>query len=151
VSVKNLTDGAAVAGAFLTAGGSGSASGRVVVGFSGTVARTDLTAKNLFKLPPTAYPFAVHIEGRRSDASDEAYLIIGTPGNQWMQGSAFLVDGSVDPQNTGENYFSGFRPFVRCNPANQGGRYVQATYGEEGDPSTVGGPWTVTVLCFVSR
>jgi hypothetical protein len=107
---------------------------------SGTVARTDTSAKNLFTLPPNAILDDLVIAGPNSDAGTSATLSVGKTGT-----NTFFVNArDVKAAATGNGLQSA------TGAANTGGTIgtsplqVVGIYAESGGASTTGGPWTVT-------
>lgn len=122
------------AGRFRTGAGQ-----EALMSMSGTVARTDTTAKNLFKLPAGAILELLLIGGTvASDAGTSAVLDVGKTGtdNFFVASHDVKTAGSGDAANAA----------VTKNRGDQGGIQVTGKHTEAGVASTTGGPWTVTAL-----
>ena len=121
-------------------------SGRVSVHYLGSVARTDTTAKELFRLSAGDIPIRLAINAIvASNASVNARISIGSTSNVAYFVAGFDVKGT---SNTGGGLQS-----VPSSAANlfvplAFDTIVEATYAEAGTASTAGGPWIVdfTVL-----
>lgn len=104
------------------------------------VARTDTTAKNLFKIPARAIITGFKYAGAAaSDAATTATLSIGKTGS----GTFHVNAANVKAAATGLG-------LVLPNAQNVGTilaaeEQVTAVYAETGAASTTGGPWTVIV------
>jgi hypothetical protein len=108
---------------------------------SATVARTDTSAKNLFKLPANAILDALLISGANSDAGTSATLSIGKTGT-----NTFFVNArDVKAAATGNGLQV---PTQAANMGTVGSAELQVVgiYAESGTASTAGGPWTVTAV-----
>lgn len=122
--------------------------GRVAVTFSGSVARTDTTAKNLFVLPAGAIPTnIIFAAAGASDAGTTATLSVGTVGgaatdflNAIDVKTVATGKGSQKPTGTGSTLFGA---------ALAAAKTVTGTYAETGGASTTGGPWIVIIEALV--
>ena len=118
--------------------------GRQVVAFTGSVATTDTTAKDLFTLQPGDIPLRLSVFGvAASNASVNARLSIGSTGNAGFFVAAMDVKGTaLTSGGVGQSFPS--------SAANLGTPLsfvttVQGTYAEAGTASTAGGPWIVVM------
>jgi len=118
--------------------------GRSTVTFTGSVARTDTTAKDLFTLNPGDIPLRVSVWGTAvSNAGTNARLSIGSTGNATyfvanmeLTGTALTSGGIGQAIPSSATNFMTPLAFVTT---------VQGTYTEVGTASTTGGPWIVVM------
>lgn len=108
---------------------------------SATVARTDTSAKNLFKLPANAILDGLLVSGANSDAGTTATLSIGKTGT-----NTFFVNARDVKAAASGNGLQ--LPTQAANMGSVGSAELQVVgiYAETGTASTAGGPWTVTAL-----
>ncbi len=116
--------------------------GRASVHFFGSVARSDTTAKELFRLSAGDIPIrlTVNPQGAASNASVNARISVGSTSNV-----AFFLAG-YDVKGT--SLTGGGLQAVPSSAANlyvplAFDTIVEATYAEAGTASTSGGPWIV--------
>ena len=116
--------------------------GRKVVVHTGSVARTDTTAKELFTLNPGDIPIRVEVySGTASDAGTAATLSIGSTGNAtYFVAAMGLTATTITSGGVGQS--------IPSSAANLGSALefvttVTGTYAEGGTASTAGGPWQV--------
>lgn len=118
--------------------------GRSVVAFTGSVARTDTTAKDLFTLRAGDIPLRLSIWGTAaSDAATNARISIGSTSNV-----AYFAAG-IDVKGTALTS-GGLGQAIPSSAANlmtplAFDTTVQATYAEAGTASATGGPWIVVM------
>jgi hypothetical protein len=110
----------------------------------GSLARTDTTAKELFKLPKGSLITGMYVIGAAvSNAATTATIGIGsnTTANQFMTGY------DVKTAATGEGYNIAGAAAVGSAMATglTADTSVYGIYAETGTASTAGGPWTVKV------
>lgn len=116
--------------------------GRQVSYFTGTVARTDTSAKDLFLLKAGDIPLEINVYSpTASDAGTSARLSIGSTSNASYFVAAMDLKGSTITSG-------GIGQSTPSSAANLAvplafDTVVQATYAESGAASTTGGPWTV--------
>jgi len=107
-----------------------------------TIARTDTSAKNLFRLPAYARPIRLSIFGTAaSDAGTTATISVGKTGAN----THFLNGHDVKTSSSGAGQV---HPNGATNlDAVVGTSDIQVTgiYAETGSASTAGGPWTVVI------
>ena len=118
-------------------------SGVRTIKYFGSVARTDTSAKELFRLSAGDIPISVSVEpqGAASNASVNATISIGSTSNAAYFLAGFDVKGTTV---TGGG--------LQSLPSSVANKYVPlsfdtivtATYAEAGTASTAGGPWVVT-------
>ena len=115
-------------------------SGRKIVVFSNTVARTDTSAKALFVVPAGAVFSRLWITGTAASNATQANLSVGSTGGA---GTNFLSAFPVTaPLGTGQSMPSSVTLLGELGtPAVE----FTATYAESGTASTSGGPWTIYV------
>lgn len=124
------------------------ASGRAVVAFAGTIARTDTAAKVLFTLPAGFVPTDIKCASpNNSDAGTTATISVGRQGGAQTD---FINAQDVKTAATGKG---SFKP-VTSGSALLGVPLAAATvvtglYAETGGASTTGGPFAVIVEGFV--
>ena len=119
-------------------------SGYRKVSYGGFVARTDTTAKELFRLSAGDIPTALRIgnTGAASDAGTNARLSIGSTSNATYFLAAFDVKSAGALTNGGgpvslpSSTANLYRPLAFDT-------IVTATYAEAGTASTAGGPWFI--------
>lgn len=116
--------------------------GRTSVHYFGSVARTDTTAKELFRLSAGDIPIGLKVQpqGSASNASVNARISVGSTSNAAYFLAAFDVKGTTV---TGGGLQS-----VPSSAANlyvplEFDTIVTGTYAEGGTASTAGGPWIV--------
>lgn len=107
-----------------------------------TIARTDTTAKNLFKIPGNAVIHELRINGAAaSNAGTSATISVGKTGtnNHYLNAYDVKTAGTGAGQNL---------PNGATNLGNVGMAEIQVVgiYAESGTASSSGGPWTVTML-----
>lgn len=118
--------------------------GRNVSVFTGSVARTDTTAKDLFLLRRGWIPLRLSLLGTAaSNAGTNARISIGSTSN------ASYFAAAVDVKNTALTS-GGVGQSIPSSAANLGvplefDTMVTATYAEAGSASTAGGPWIVVM------
>lgn len=112
--------------------------------FGGFVARSDTTAKELFRLAAGTIPVGIRIGnvGAASNAGTNATLAIGSTSNA----TYFL--GGFDVKTAGALTNGGGTQAIPSSPAHfyqplDFDTIVTATYAEAGSASTTGGPWYV--------
>jgi hypothetical protein len=119
-----------------------SVSGRDPVTFTNRVARTDTTAKDLFKLKRGWVPLSLSLySAAASDAGTSALLSIGSTGNAaYFAGPMQVKTGmhSVLGPSTPSTVSNLMEPLAFDT-------VVTGTYAEYGTGSTAGGPWTVVL------
>ena len=131
---KILTRGAAMVGTLIGAGG-----GFAEFMLENTVARTDVTPKNLFILPKGAIPVRLETAGTvLSNAVTTATLDVGKTGTVNFFGAALDVKAA----NFGDAAI--VRPMKQSVPLTVDTQVV-GQYAETGGASSAGGPWTVRV------
>src|SRR3990167_7590598 len=122
-------------------------SGRGSVKYFGSVARTDTTAKELFRLSAGDIPIGLRVQpqGAASNAGTNARISVGSTSNA----AYFLAQFDVK----GTSLTGGGLQSLPSSAANlyvplEFDTIVEATYAEAGTASTAGGPWIVefTVL-----
>ena len=116
--------------------------GRKTIRYFGSVARTDTTAKELFRLSAGDIPIGIKVnpQGAASNAGTSARISIGSTSNVAYFLAAFDVKGT---SITGGG--------LQAIPSSAANLYVplafdtivEATYAEAGTASTSGGPWIV--------
>lgn len=118
--------------------------GRSVVTFTGDVARTDTSAKELFTLRKGDIPLGLRIVGvAASNAGTNARLSVGSTGN------ATYFAAALDVKSTALTS-GGVGQAIPSSAANLGvpldfDTTVTATYAEAGSAATSGGPWIVVM------
>lgn len=118
--------------------------GRQILAFTGSVATTDTTAKDLFQLKAGDIPLRLSIFGTTaSNAGTSARISIGSTSNVAFFAAAIDVKGSTLTSG-------GLGQSVPSSAANlmiplSFDTTVQATYAEAGTASTAGGPWVVVM------
>jgi len=110
--------------------------------FSSNISRTATSAAELFVLPAHSVIKQVTVIGAVSNAGGIATLSIGSNGGG---GKDFLADLNVKTNGV-VSYPSSFNAFGGQNDPNP--VILTATYAEDGNASTAGGPWTVVVDIF---
>lgn len=117
----------------------------------GFVSRTDLASKNLFTLPKYARLIAWMVWGKAaSDALTTANISIGKLGGTGVE---FLSAFDVKTVGTGNGMvvpnaqlLMGYDTAPVDTAKLSADTTVTAKYAETGAASTVGGPWTITLL-----
>ena len=119
-----------------------SVNGRDSIVYTNQFARTDTTAKELFKLPQGTIPMSISLYGETaSNAGTSALVSFGSTGTA----SYFAADLQL---KTGVHAVLGqSTPSTVANLAAplEFDTFVTATYSEHGTASTAGGPWTVVM------
>ena len=123
-------------------------SGRTVVAFVGTVARTDTTAKSLFVLPAACIPLAVQYSSvAASNAATTATLSVGKSGGTGVE---YLNAADVKTAATGAGQVNPNGPAASLlGQITAASQNVTGIYAETGAASNTGGPWVVTILAIV--
>ena len=118
--------------------------GRSVVAFTGSVARTDTTAKDLFTLRAGDIPLRVSMFGTAaSDASVNARISIGSTGNvAYFAAGLDVKSTALTSGGLGQSFPSSATNLMVPLAFDT---TVQATYAEAGTASTTGGPWVVVM------
>jgi F0F1-type ATP synthase membrane subunit c/vacuolar-type H+-ATPase subunit K len=118
---------------------SGAGMGKLMHSQSGTVARTDTAAKNLFTLPANAVIVAIRLYGAvASDAVTTATVSVGKSGSATAYlNAADVKGGGVGVLSTGAK--------ATLGSIGSSAVVVQGIYAETGGASSTGGPWT----CFI--
>jgi len=112
--------------------------GRVVVAFTGTIARTDTTAKTLFTLPGSCIPLSLSY---CSPAASNAGKSGGT-------GTEYLNAADVKTAATGAGQVVPGGPASTLLGQLAASQVVTGIYAETGGASNTGGPWVVTILAI---
>ena len=118
--------------------------GRQSVHYFGSVARSDTTAKELFRLSAGDIPIGLRVQpqGAASNAGTNARISVGSTSNVAYFLAGFDVKGTTI---TGGG--------LQSVPSSAANLYVplafdtivEATYAEAGTASTSGGPWVVDI------
>lgn len=118
--------------------------GRSVVAFTGSVARTDTTAKDLFTLRAGDIPLRLSVFGTvASDAATNARISIGSTSNVAYFAAGIDVKGTaLTSGGLGQAIPSSATNLMVPLPFDT---TVQATYAEAGTASATGGPWIVVM------
>lgn len=129
------------------------AGAQLVQVFTGTVARTDTSAKTLFTLPAGATVITTMVHSPvASNAGTTALLTVGSvadPDRYIDDLSLLTVTGWFVPNSNAANGTA----VVAANATEAVGTTdltVVGTYAESGSASNTGGPWTVWMFCTVS-
>lgn len=122
--------------------------GRNLVAFVGSIARTDTSAKRLFRLPAGSIPVALQYSSpAASDAGTTATISVGQSGGT---GTEYLATQDVKTAGTGRGQQFPAGPSATLLGAIQASAVdVTGVYAESGTASTTGGPWVVTILALV--
>lgn len=105
-----------------------------------SVARTDTSAKNLFKIPANAIPIGVRVwGGTLSNAGTTATVSVGKTGTNTHFVNAFDVKGGTA---AAQNYPTASNLFASVGTAEI---QVVGIYAETGTASSAGGPWYVAM------
>lgn len=117
----------------------GSVRGGMVQFRKNTVARTDTSAKDIFKLPAGATLLGFVVSGpTASNAGTTGVLDIGKTGT----GDFYVADDDVKTNGAKARFLAA----AAGGDVGATDIQVTATYAETGTASTAGGPWTVTAL-----
>src|SRR3990167_2707253 len=117
-------------------------SGVKPVKYFGSVARTDTTAKELFRLSAGDIPIGLKVQpqGVASDASVNARISVGSTSNVAYFLAGFDVKGTT---LTGGGLQSVPSSVANLYVPLAFDTIVEATYAEAGTASTAGGPWII--------
>ena len=123
-------------------------SGRQVVGFTGTIARTDTAAKSLFVLPSACIPLAIQYSSlAASNAATTATLSVGKSGGTGVE---YINAADVKTAATGAGQVTPNGPAASLlGQIATASQIVTGIYAETGGASSTGGPWVVTILAIV--
>ena len=118
--------------------------GRGSVKYFGSVARTDTSAKELFRLSAGDIPIALTVQpqGAASNASVNARISVGSTSNVAYFLAGFDVKGTT---LTGGGLQSLPSSAANLYAPLEFDTIVEATYAEAGTASTSGGPWIVAM------
>lgn len=116
---------------------------------SGSLARTDTTAKELFGLPKDAIISGIYVIGSAaSDAGTTATIGIGSSAsaNEYMTGYDVLTAATGEGYNPAGGAAVGSAMYSKLTADVS----VYGIYAESGTASTAGGPWKVKVEYYIA-